>query len=258
MDLTDASVMVTGAGSGLGAATARLLAERAHHVVLVDINDVAGSAVAEQVGGQFVPADITDPDQVVAAVEAAVREVPLRGVVSCAGGGSSRRAIGRDGRESAHPLDEFARILTLNTLGTFNVAWIAASFMSRNEPDPGGGRGALFNTASAAAFDGQTGQTGQTAYGAAKAGIVGMTLPLGRELASVGIRVNTIAPEVFATPPMLAVPEQLRERLTGAVPFPKRAGDPAEFAELAVHLLTNDYLNGESIRLDGAPRMPAK
>ncbi|HEY1967189.1 MAG TPA: SDR family NAD(P)-dependent oxidoreductase [Pseudonocardia sp.] len=256
MDLADASVMVTGAGSGLGAATARLLAERAQHVVLVDIDDAAGKAVAERIGGQYVHADITDQEEVVAAVEAAVRVAPLRGVVSCAGGGSSRRAIGRDGRvESAHPLGEFARILTLNTVGTFNVVRIAASYMSGNEPDAGGGRGALVNTASAAAFDGQI---GQTAYSAAKAGIVGMTLPLARDLASVGIRVNTIAPGVFATPPMLAVPEQPRERLTGAVPFPRRAGEPAEFAELALHLLTNDYLNGESIRLDGALRMPAK
>jgi NAD(P)-dependent dehydrogenase (short-subunit alcohol dehydrogenase family) len=256
MDLSGAAVLVTGGGSGLGAATATLLAKHAAHVVVLDFDEERAVRVAGEVGGHPVRADITDPDDVVAAVELAASLAPLRGVVSCAGGGSSRRTIGRDGRvESAHPLAEFDRIVRLNTVGTFNVARVAASVMSRNEPDPNGGRGAIVNTASAAAFDGQI---GQAAYSAAKAGIVGMTLPLARDLGVAGIRVNTIAPGVFATPPMLAVPERLRDTLTASVPFPKRLGDPAEFAALAVHLLTNDYLNGETIRLDGAVRMPAQ
>ena len=256
MDLSGAAVLVTGGGSGLGAATARLLAEHAAHVVVLDFDEERAARVAGELGGHPVRADITDADDVVAAVELAASLAPLRGVVSCAGGGASRRTIGRDGSvESAHPLAEFDRIVRLNTVGTFNVVRVAASVMSRNSPDANGGRGAIVNTASAAAFDGQV---GQAAYSAAKAGIVGMTLPLARDLAVAGIRVNTIAPGVFATPPMLAAPERLRDELTASVPFPRRLGEPAEFAALAVHLLTNDYLNGETIRLDGAVRMPAR
>jgi len=256
MDLSGAAVLVTGGGSGLGAATARLLAAHAAHVVVLDFDEERAARVADELGGHAVRADITDAEDVVAAVELAASLAPLRGVVSCAGGGASRRTIGRDGSvESAHPLAEFDRIVRLNTVGTFNVVRVAASVMSRNEPDSNGGRGAIVNTASAAAFDGQV---GQAAYSAAKAGIVGMTLPLARDLAVAGIRVNTIAPGVFATPPMLAVPERLRDELTASVPFPRRLGEPAEFAALAVHLLTNDYLNGETIRLDGAVRMPAR
>jgi len=256
MDLSGAAVLVTGGGSGLGAATARLLAAHAAHVVVLDFDEERAARVAGELGGHAVRADITDAEDVVAAVELAASLAPLRGVVSCAGGGASRRTIGRDGSvESAHPLAEFDRIVRLNTVGTFNVVRVAASVMSRNEPDSNGGRGAIVNTASAAAFDGQV---GQAAYSAAKAGIVGMTLPLARDLAVAGIRVNTIAPGVFATPPMLAVPERLRDELTASVPFPRRLGEPAEFAALAVHLLTNNYLNGETIRLDGAVRMPAR
>ncbi|HEX4251651.1 MAG TPA: SDR family NAD(P)-dependent oxidoreductase [Pseudonocardia sp.] len=256
MDLSGATVLVTGGGSGLGAATARLLAEHAAHVVVLDADEERAAKVAGEVGGHAVRADITGEADVVAAVGLAASLAPLRGVVSCAGGGASRRTIGRDGSVgSAHPLAEFDRIVRLNTVGTFNVVRVAASAMSHNEPDANGGRGALVNTASAAAFDGQV---GQAAYSAAKAGIVGMTLPLARDLSVAGIRVNTIAPGVFATPPMLAVPERLRDELTASVPFPRRRGEPAEFAALALHLLTNDYLNGETIRLDGAVRMPAR
>jgi NAD(P)-dependent dehydrogenase (short-subunit alcohol dehydrogenase family) len=199
---------------------------------------------------------VTDPIDVAAAVEAATAKAPLFALVNCAGGGSSRRTIGRDGSvESAFPLDAFAAILQLNTLVTFNMIRIAASSMSRNVADPRGARGAIVNTASAAAFDGQI---GQVAYSAAKAGIVGMTLPLARDLLAVGVRVNTIAPGAFSTPPMMAAPEQLRDSLSAQVPFPSRLGDPAEFAELALHLLTNDCINGETVRIDGAARMPPK
>jgi NAD(P)-dependent dehydrogenase (short-subunit alcohol dehydrogenase family) len=256
MDLATASAIVTGGGSGLGEATVRLLTKHVRHVVIVDIDDEKALTVANDTGAEYVHTDITDPAQAVAAVEAAVAKAPLFALVNCAGGGSSTRTIGRDGSfDSAYPIERFAGILTLNTVGTFNMTRIGASAMSRNEPDGRGARGAIVNTASAAAFDGQI---GQVAYSAAKAGIVGMTLPLARDLAAAGIRVNTIAPGVFSTPPMMAAPEKMRDALSAQVPFPKRLGDPAEFAELALHLLTNDYINGETVRIDGAVRMPPK
>ena len=256
MELNGRSVIVTGGGSGLGRATAETLAERGCRVVVVDISVEAGAAVAGSVDGVFVPADVTSTDDVVAAVRAALVLAPLWGVVSCAGGGSSRRTLGRDGRfESAHPLDEFGRVVALNVVGTFNVARLAATAMSGNEPDGDGCRGAIVNTASVAAFDGQI---GQAAYAAGKAGIVGMTLPLARDLAAVGVRVNTIAPGTFETPPMLAVPDDVRTSLAASVPFPRRLGRPPEFASLAYELLTNSYLNGAVVRLDGAIRMPPR
>jgi NAD(P)-dependent dehydrogenase (short-subunit alcohol dehydrogenase family) len=256
MDLASTSAIVTGGGSGLGEATVRLLTKHARHVVIVDIDDEKALRVANDTGAQYVHTDVTDPAQAVAAVEAATVKAPLFALVNCAGGGSSRRTIGRDGSvESAYPLESFAAILQLNTVGTFNMTRIAASAMSRNAADERGARGAIVNTASAAAFDGQI---GQVAYSAAKAGIVGMTLPLSRDLAAVGIRVNTIAPGAFSTPPMMAAPEEMRNSLSSQVPFPNRLGDPAEFAELALHLLTNDYMNGETVRIDGAVRMPPK
>jgi NAD(P)-dependent dehydrogenase (short-subunit alcohol dehydrogenase family) len=254
--MQDASILVTGAGSGLGRATAELLAtQKGCHVVVADLAD-AGAEVADALGGTFVRTDITDEEQMRAAVDAAVERAPLRGVVHCAGGGSSRRTIGRDGEyASAHPLDEFARVVALNVMGTFNCVRLAATAMSRNTPDADGARGAIVTTASVAAFDGQI---GQAAYAAGKAGIVGMTLPLARDLSAVGIRVNTIAPGTFETPPMLAVPEQLRASLGASVPFPRRLGRPSEFASMALELLTNPYVNGETVRLDGAIRMSPK
>jgi NAD(P)-dependent dehydrogenase (short-subunit alcohol dehydrogenase family) len=256
VELRDASVIVTGGASGLGEATVRLLAGRfpGCHVVVVDLQDERGGKVAAEVSGTYVRADITQPDDVIRAVDAAPG--PLRGVVSCAGGGSSRRTIGRDGRfESAHPLDEFERVVRLNVVGTFNVVRLAATAMSRNEPDENGGRGAIVTTASVAGLEGQI---GQAAYAAGKAGVIGMTLPIARDLSAVGVRVNTIAPGIFDTPPMRAVPEALRTSLGASVPFPRRLGDPSEFASLACELLTNDYLNGEVVRLDGAIRMQPK
>ncbi len=246
------SALVTGGGSGLGRASATLLAEHGWHVVVADFNPAA-AAVAADLGGTFVQTDVTSEDQMRAAVDAAVAAGDFRAVVHCAGGGSSRRAIGRDGTyESAHPLDEFARVVTLNVVGTFNCVRLAATAMSRNSPDADGGRGAIVTTASVAAFDGQI---GQAAYAAGKAGIVGMTLPLARDLSAAGVRINTIAPGTFETPPMLAVPEELRASLGASVPFPKRLGIPAEFASLAYELLRNPYMNGETVRLDGAIRM---
>lgn len=247
--------LVTGGASGLGRAAATALADRGRHVVIVDHTE-SGAVVAVELKGTFVHADVIDPAEMTAAVDAALAHGELREVVHCAGGGSSRRTIGRDGSySSAHPLDEFARIVALNVVGTFNCVRLAATAMSRNAPDADGCRGAIVTTASVAAFDGQI---GQAAYAAGKAGIVGMTLPLARDLAAAGIRVNTIAPGTFETPPMLAVPAELRDSLGASVPFPKRLGNPAEFASLALEMLTNAYLNGETVRLDGAIRMAPK
>ncbi|GGM64476.1 short-chain dehydrogenase/reductas [Dactylosporangium sucinum] len=249
---------MTGAASGLGEATARYLAEREERarLVLVDLNEERGKEIAAELGGTFVRTDITSPEEVVRLVDAAAALAPVRGVVNCAGGGKSGRTIGRDGSYvSAHDLDAFVWTVNLNVVGTFNVIRIAATAMSRNEPDGDGARGAIVNTASVAAFEGQI---GQAAYAAAKGGIVGMTLPIARDLAAAGIRVNTIAPGTFATPPMLAVPPNVLEGLSASVPFPKRLGDPSEYAYLAHHLLTNSYVNGEVVRLDGAIRMPPK
>ena len=247
--------LVTGAGSGLGRAAATLLADRGWYVVVADFAG-SGASVAEELKGTFARTDVTDPDLMRAAVDAACEHGELRGVVHCAGSGSSRRTIGRDGEyASAHPLDEFARVVSLNVVGTFNCVRLAATAMSRNAPDADGCRGAIVTTASVAAFDGQI---GQAAYAAGKAGIVGMTLPLARDLSAAGIRINTIAPGTFETPPMLAVPAELRASLAASVPFPKRLGNPAEFASLALEMLTNPYLNGETVRLDGAIRMAPK
>lgn len=258
MDLCDATVIVTGGASGLGEATIRLLAERqpSSQLVVVDMQDERGEKLAADVSATYVHADITNEDEVIAAVDTATRLGPLRGVVGCAGGGSSHRTIGRDGEyASAHPLDEFERVVRLNVVGTFNVIRIAATAMFRNDPDEHGGRGAVVCTASVAGFEGQV---GQAAYAAGKAGIIGMTLPVARDLSSAGVRINTIAPGTFDTPPMRALAEPLRESLAAGVPFPKRLGDPREFASLALEMLTNDYLNGETVRLDGAIRMAPK
>lgn len=256
--LRESSAIVTGGASGLGEATVRELHARLPHVrvVLVDMADDAGSAVAADVDGIFVHADITDEAQVVTAVDVATAQAPLRALVNCAGGGTTHRTVGRDlSYDSAHPLDAFERVVRLNLIGTFNVIRLAATAMARNTPTVDGARGAVVNTASVAGFEGQI---GQAAYAAAKAGIIGLTLPVARDLSTLGIRVNTIAPGTFDTPPMRAVPPELFESLGASVPFPRRLGDPREFASLAVELLTNGYVNGETVRLDGAIRMAPK
>jgi NAD(P)-dependent dehydrogenase (short-subunit alcohol dehydrogenase family) len=254
MQLEHSTVVVTGASSGLGEATARFLAGNEKcRVVLVDLSEQRGTEIAAELGGRFVRADITNPADVIRAVDTAVEIAPLRGVVNCAGGGKGARTVGKDASyESAHDLDSFTRTVTLNLIGTFNMIRISASAMARNEPGPDGDRGAIVNTASVAAFDGQI---GQAAYAAGKAGIAGMTLPIARDLSDRGIRVNTIAPGIFETPPMLAVPQAMLTSLGASVPFPKRLGHPPEFASLARELLTNSYINGETVRLDGAIRM---
>lgn len=253
MHLQDAVFLVTGGGSGLGAACVREFAGAGARVIIADVNAAAGEAVAGEIGAaaRFVRTDVTDEASVQGAVDAAVREFGgLHGVINCAGIGNAERVIGRDG---PHALDRFARVIGINLIGTFNVIRLAATVIAQGEPRTADGeRGVIINTASVAAFDGQI---GQAAYSASKGGVVGMTLPIARELARVGIRVVTIAPGLFDTPLLAGLPEPARLSLGQQVPFPSRLGNPAEFAALARHIAENAMLNGEVIRLDGAIRM---
>ncbi|MFB7575828.1 SDR family NAD(P)-dependent oxidoreductase [Streptomyces sp. NPDC057611] len=258
MELAGSSALVTGGGSGLGEATARLLAANGLKVTVLDRDEAAGKHVADAVDGRFVAADVTDPEQVIAAIDAAVSDAPLRAVVNCAGIPSLARTVGKDGRyESAHDLAAFRKVVEVNLIGTFNVVRLAATAMSHNEPDADGARGAIVNTASVAAFDGQI---GQVAYSASKGGVTGLTLPLARDLAVVGVRVNTIAPGLIETPIYDTVPdpETFKAKLVKDVVFPRRLGRSEEFARLAWEALTNGYLNGEVIRIDAGVRLPAK
>jgi len=254
VDLAGVSAIVTGGASGLGAATVRRLAAEGARVVIVDLADDKGEAVAAEVEGAYVHADVTDADQVAVAVAAAVEMGPLRALVNCAGIGPPARTLSRDG--TPHDLGHYEAVIRVNLTGTFNCIRLAAAEMAKTEPvDPDGSRGAIVNTASVAAFDGQI---GQVAYSASKAGIVGMTLPIARDLASVGIRVNTIAPGIIDTPLLAGLPEPARQSLGGQVLFPRRLGRPDEYAELALLLLTHDYMNAETIRMDGGIRMQPK
>jgi len=255
MEIAGRAFLVTGGGSGLGAATARLLAAAGGGVVIVDVNDAAGGEVARSLGahGTFVRADVADEDGVRAAIAAAVSLFGgLHGAANCAGIGVATKTVGKDG---PHRLDAFERVVRVNLVGTFNVIRLAAAQMATQPPDAGGTRGVIVNTASIAAFDGQV---GQAAYSASKGGIVGMTLPIARDLAPLGIRVVTIAPGLFDTPLLAGLPEQVRQALATTVPFPSRLGHPEEYAALARHVFENDMLNGEVIRLDGALRMPPR
>jgi NAD(P)-dependent dehydrogenase (short-subunit alcohol dehydrogenase family) len=258
MEIDRAAAIVTGGASGLGAATAQALAKRGARVVVVDLDATKGDDVARALGATFVRADVADEDDVVAAVEAAERLGPLRVLVNCAGIPSATRTVGRDGRFStAHDLDAFTKVLTVNLVGTFNCIRLAATAMGRTVPLPDGERGAIVNTASVAAFEGQV---GQAAYSASKGGIVGLTLPVARDLAVVGVRVNTIAPGLVETP-IYGVGEQAeawKADLARSVLFPPRLGRPDEFASLALELVTNSYLNGEVIRMDAGARLPIK
>jgi NAD(P)-dependent dehydrogenase (short-subunit alcohol dehydrogenase family) len=258
MDITGAAALVTGGASGLGEATARLLAARGANVVVVDLDEGRGSRVAEEIGGLFARADVRETAEVTAAVDAAAGLGPLRLLVNCAGISIPARTIGRDGEyASAHDLDLFRFVVGVNLIGTFNCARLAATAMSRTEPDGDGQRGAILNTASVAAFDGQI---GQAAYSASKGGVAGMTLPLARDLAVVGIRVNTIAPGLIDTPiyDKASDPEAFKERLRRDVLFPPRLGRAEEFASLALELLTNPYMNAEVVRLDAGARLQPK
>src|SRR5579875_771041 len=258
MDIQGASALVTGGASGLGEATVRLLAERGARVVVVDMNEEKGEAVAKETGGVFAKTDVTNTDEVIAAVEAAKELGPLRAVVNSAGIGWATRTIGRDGTyESAHDLEVFKKVINVNLVGTFNVVRLAATAMSQTEPLADNERGAIVNVASLAAFDGQI---GQAAYSSSKGGVVGMTLPVARDLAVVGIRVNTIAPGLIDTP-IYGQGEQsdkFKANLSKDVIFPDRLGYATEFASLAVELVTNSYMNAETIRFDGGARLNPK
>ncbi len=253
MDVRECTVMVTGGASGLGAATARRLVQCGARVVLADLNQEAGRELEAALApaARFVAVDVTDEEQVQAGVDVAVQTFGgLHGLVNCAGIAVAERVLGREGR--VHDLGHFARVVAVNLTGTFNCIRLAAAAMARNEPNADGERGVIVNTASVAAFDGQI---GQAAYAASKGGVVGMTLPVARDLARYGIRVMTIAPGIMDTPMLAALPEKARQSLAQQVPFPVRLGRPEEYAALVVHIFENAYLNGEVIRLDGAIRM---
>ncbi|ABQ29849.1 SDR family NAD(P)-dependent oxidoreductase [Acidiphilium cryptum] len=252
MDIRDRVFLITGGGSGLGAAAARALVAEGGRVVLADVAEAPGMALAAELGAaaRFVRTDVTDAGQAEAAVAAARAAFGgLHGLVNCAGIVLGEKVLGRERPAS---LERFARVISVNLIGTFNMIRLAAAAMAEGAPDEGGERGVIVNTASIAAFDGQI---GQAAYAASKAGVAGMTLPLARELARSGIRVMTIAPGVFETPMMAGLPDEAQRALGAAVPFPPRLGRPAEYAALVCHIIGNTMLNGETIRLDGALRM---
>jgi NAD(P)-dependent dehydrogenase (short-subunit alcohol dehydrogenase family) len=246
MQLDGIGALVAGGASGLGEATARELAARGARVTVADLNEERGGALADELGGTFVRADVTDEAQVQAAVDAVDG---LRVAVSCAGIGWAERTVGKDGAAALAP---FETVIRVNLIGTFNVLRLSAAAMSQSEPDAEGERGVVVMTASIAAFDGQI---GQAAYSASKGGVVGLTLPAARDLARQGIRVCTIAPGLFDTPLLAGLPEEARQALGAQIPFPPRLGRPEEYAQLACQIAENTMLNGETIRLDGAIRM---
>ena len=255
MQLQDQSVLVTGGASGLGAATAQMIVDAGGRVVIADVNESAGAATAARLGdrARFVKTDVTHEDDVQRAVATATSEFgSLTGAVNAAGICPAARVVGRDG---PMPLEQFTRVIQINLIGTFNVVRLSAAAMQRNAPTAGGERGVIVNTASVAAYEGQI---GQAAYSASKGGVVGMTLPIARELARLGIRVVAIAPGIFDTPMLAAMPDAVRESLGQQAPFPPRLGRPSEYAALVRHIFENEMLNGSVIRLDGAVRMAAK
>jgi len=255
MQLDGRTVLVSGGASGLGAETAEMIVAAGGRVVIADIGESTGRAHAQRLGSaaEFVRTDVTKGEDVQRCVDEAVRRFgTLHGVVCAAGVGTAERVLGKEG---VQPLEHFTRVIDINLVGTFNVIRLAAAAMSSNTPTDGSERGVIVSTASVAAFDGQI---GQAAYSASKGGVVGMTLPIARDLAGVGIRVLTIAPGTFDTPMLAMAPEPLRQALAAQIPFPSRLGRPAEFAALVQHILENIMLNGETIRLDGAIRMAPK
>ena len=258
MDITGSTAIVTGGASGIGAAAVRLLAAQGATVVIADLQADKGEALAEEVKGVFAQVDVTNTDQIKAAVDAAVAIAPLRAVVNSAGIGWAQRTIGRDGEyDSAHDLEAYKKVIAINLIGTFDMVRLAATAMSRNEPDEDGCRGAIANLTSVAAFDGQI---GQAAYSSSKGGVVGMTLPVARDLSAAGIRLNTIAPGLIDTP-IYGEGEQaeaFKAKLGESVLFPKRLGKPEELASMVVETITNSYMNAEVIRVDGGIRMPPK
>jgi len=252
MDLNNKVVIVTGGASGLGLVTCQQLAKQGAKIAAFDLNEEAGQALVDELKGQaiFAKVDVTDAASVEAGIAQAVEAFgTIHVCINCAGIAPGGKTVGRNG---ALPLEKFAQVININLIGTFNVLRLAAEQMAKNEPGKDGERGVIINTASVAAFDGQM---GQSAYAASKAGVVGMTLPIARDLAKLGIRVMTIAPGIFDTPMMKGMTDEVRDPLIEMVQNPKRFGDPEEYASLAAHIISNNYLNGDVIRLDGAIRM---
>jgi len=254
MQIQNNAFIVTGGASGLGGGTSRLLVAAGAKVVIADVQADKGEALARELGGnaRFVKCDVTSEADAQAVVDAAGQLGTLRGLVNCAGIAIGEKTVGKDG---PHSLASFTRVITINLIGTFNMIRVAATAMSKLEPTADGERGVVINTASVAAFDGQV---GQVAYSASKGGVVGMTLPIARDLSRSGIRCCTIAPGIFATPMLLGMPQDVQDSLGKQVPFPSRLGKPEEYAALARHIIENVMLNGETIRLDGAIRMQPK
>ena len=252
MDIAGKVFIVTGAASGLGEGAARMLAREGAKVVVADVQADKGQALAQELGGAFVKCDVTQEADGQAAVAQAVALGKLMGLVNCAGIAIGVKTVGKDG---AHPLAQFARVININLIGSFNMIRLAAEAMCKNAPEATGERGVLINTASVAAYDGQI---GQAAYAASKGGIVGMTLPIARDLARNGIRCMTIAPGIFGTPMLFGMPQEVQDALAAGVPFPSRLGTPADYAKLVQSIVTNEMLNGEVIRLDGAIRLAPK
>lgn len=252
MQIAEQVFIITGGASGLGAATARMLAQAGGKVVLADVQEEGGRALAAELNGVFVRCDVTSEVDGQATVAAATQLGTLRGLVNCAGIAPAAKTVGRDG---PHALDLFQRVVAINLVGTFNMARLAAAAMSTSAGLDNGERGVIVNTASVAAYDGQM---GQAAYASSKAAVAGLTLPMARDLARSGIRVMAIAPGIFETPMMLGMPQEVRDALGAMVPFPPRLGKPDEYAQLVRAILENPMLNGEVIRLDGAIRMQAK
>ncbi|AHV91971.1 3-hydroxyacyl-CoA dehydrogenase [Bordetella holmesii] len=252
MEIANKVFIVTGGASGLGAGTVRMLVENGGKVVIADLQDEPGQALAKELGQRYVHCDVTQEADGKAAVAAALAIGPLFGLVNCAGVAPAAKIVGKNG---AHPLDLFQKVVSINLIGSFNMMRLAAEAMGQNTPEPTGERGVLINTASVAAFDGQI---GQAAYAASKAGVAGMTLPIARDLAKTGIRCMTIAPGIFGTPMIFGMPQEVQDSLAASIPFPARLGRPEDYAKLVYSIVTNDMLNGETIRLDGAIRMPPK
>jgi NAD(P)-dependent dehydrogenase (short-subunit alcohol dehydrogenase family) len=252
MDIAGKVYIVTGGASGLGEGSARMLAGHGGKVVIADLQADKGEALAKELGGAFVKCDVTQEADGQAAVAKALTLGKLMGLVNCAGIAPAARTVGKDG---AHSLALFTKVVTVNLIGSFNMIRLAAEAMSKNEPEPTGERGVMISTASVAAYDGQI---GQAAYSASKGGVVGMTLPIARDLARNGIRNMTIAPGIFGTPMMFSMPKDVQDALAASVPFPSRLGTPEDYAKLVHQIITNEMLNGEVIRLDGAIRMAPK
>ena len=252
MDIQGKVFIVTGGASGLGEGTARRLSSLGAKIVVADLQAERGETVAGEIGGRFIKCDVSNEADGQAAVDAAVGLGKLMGLVNCAGIAPAMKTVGKDG---PHALSVFSKTITVNLVGSFNMIRLAAAAMARNEPESTGERGVLISTASVAAYDGQI---GQAAYAASKGGIVGMTLPIARDLARNGIRNMTIAPGIFGTPMLFGMPKEVQDALAASVPFPSRLGTPEDYAKLVQHIVENDMLNGEVIRLDGAIRLAPK